>query len=812
MDFEIDNGVLRRYNGPGGDVVAPDGVTIIDDEAFRGDDSLTSITLPDGVTTIGSWAFAECRSLTSITLPDSVTIIGNGAFSDCTSLTGIALPEGTFIGDYVFHNCWVKSATPLQIKDNNNHPPFTGGLQIYYKGPYMTGVSASLTEHFADHSMEDYPTWACLCLSSNIEVPRWIILFNKKLKKKNADGVLREILNRLHDMYNAEEEKPPEEVTVYAAHFLLNYADRVQAQTAREALEFLREQKANTALRFISANADKKTQKILGLSDKSDAAPQNSPLQTLYAQKFTKIYNNKFLRSIGMEYFPFPDVRLRGSDEIAPPVILKYILAAYGQQSKNKQFCLLPEADEAAALLDHESLQDALQKIWDSNNDEEVLDSYDYDVSELSSSYSAYSLRPFLHFYCRYASDKQIAALMAQAKKWHDWYRFGQTGRTMEEMAYDALYLSDTREAMLYIDKHGSLSNYAQMRGMDAQTLRDTVLSEFGLDADGHKSYDLGGKTVTAMLNPDLTLGLYDETAGKTVKSIPKKGADPEKYEAAKKDFADIKKNVKKIAKARNDFLFDAFLKGATFNGKNWAKAYFTNPLLRQIGSLLVWQQDGRTFTLSGREAVDADGAAVELSDAEICVAHPMEMDAEAVAVWQKYFTSHTLKQPFAQVWEPIHKPEDIKSDRYQGITIPLKFIMGAGKHGMGVDFDYDSCDIDISFSDCSVKYDVVEGDFRHNMDPNGAFTVTDFRFDRYTRQVNHIVALLDRWTVRGRILKDDISIAPMLDGCTLAQITDYLNLSTENNRTNCTALLLDYKNARFPDFDPMAEFTLDDL
>ena len=33
-EFEIENGVLKRYTGPGGDVVIPDGVTSIGDQAF----------------------------------------------------------------------------------------------------------------------------------------------------------------------------------------------------------------------------------------------------------------------------------------------------------------------------------------------------------------------------------------------------------------------------------------------------------------------------------------------------------------------------------------------------------------------------------------------------------------------------------------------------------------------------------------------------------------------------------------------------------------------------------------------------------
>ena len=58
------------------------------------------------------------------------------------------------------------------------------------------------------------------------------------------------------------------------------------------------------------------------------------------------------------------------------------------------------------------------------------------------------------------------------------------------------------------------------------------------------------------------------------VKSIPKKGADPKKYEAAKADFAEIKKNVKKVVKARCDRLFQDFLSGAEYPAKKWRGAY----------------------------------------------------------------------------------------------------------------------------------------------------------------------------------------------------------------------------------------------
>ncbi len=105
-DFVIENGVLTKYVGPGGDVVVPEEVAEIGDHVFSGCRNLTSITLPAGVTSIGDWAFVGCESLTSISLPESVTSIGNGVFEGCSSLTSVVIPAGvTSISDRAFWGC-----------------------------------------------------------------------------------------------------------------------------------------------------------------------------------------------------------------------------------------------------------------------------------------------------------------------------------------------------------------------------------------------------------------------------------------------------------------------------------------------------------------------------------------------------------------------------------------------------------------------------------------------------------------------------------------------------------------------------------
>ena len=56
-DFIIEDGVLKEYVGEESDVVIPDGVTAIGDEAFYGCD-METVFIPDSVISIGEGAFA----------------------------------------------------------------------------------------------------------------------------------------------------------------------------------------------------------------------------------------------------------------------------------------------------------------------------------------------------------------------------------------------------------------------------------------------------------------------------------------------------------------------------------------------------------------------------------------------------------------------------------------------------------------------------------------------------------------------------------------------------------------------------------
>lgn len=70
----------------------PDGITLICEGCFAGDENIRSVVMPASVTAIGSSAFYGCTTLSSVTMTDSVTSIGSQAFMGCTSLEEIVLP------------------------------------------------------------------------------------------------------------------------------------------------------------------------------------------------------------------------------------------------------------------------------------------------------------------------------------------------------------------------------------------------------------------------------------------------------------------------------------------------------------------------------------------------------------------------------------------------------------------------------------------------------------------------------------------------------------------------------------------------
>ena len=86
------------------ELVIPETVTEIKENAFYGCGSLTSVKIPDTVTNIGEDAFSECDKLTSAEIGNGVTSIG-GCFCFNDSLRNVSVNRATLPSLHPQNNC-----------------------------------------------------------------------------------------------------------------------------------------------------------------------------------------------------------------------------------------------------------------------------------------------------------------------------------------------------------------------------------------------------------------------------------------------------------------------------------------------------------------------------------------------------------------------------------------------------------------------------------------------------------------------------------------------------------------------------------
>lgn len=103
---------ITGYDGElAGDVTIPSKigdctVTAIGNNAFDGNEKITSVTIPGTVKEIRQYAFRGCKNLKKITLQEGVESIGYYAFSGCTNLTEVNLPTTlNYIENLAFRSC-----------------------------------------------------------------------------------------------------------------------------------------------------------------------------------------------------------------------------------------------------------------------------------------------------------------------------------------------------------------------------------------------------------------------------------------------------------------------------------------------------------------------------------------------------------------------------------------------------------------------------------------------------------------------------------------------------------------------------------
>lgn len=764
-------------------ITLPGGITEIANSLLSGCSSLTDITIPDNVTAISENAFEGCVSLTSICVPANVRFIGNSAFRGCTALRRVTLPGADIsIGSTAFDNC------------PNVSCEITGGINLRTADK----LPASLAQVNPDASDEDR---AHVVIHQNSKA--WQAWAAKSAE--NPAAVVECCLNLL-----AEEKKIPAALCKQVIGFMLEREKDIAPEIIVKMIDFLKGKKCKVDTEQFRSIAS-----LLSGGKTAEINPIEAFVQELLP---TYTVAEEAVNAIKKG----TKVHYASGDGIASADVLRVLVSECAHEwhkrmySNSEEWVIerLRPGTTAAFSEIAEKIAAALDK--------KELSAF---VNKLPAALTNY--RPYMLARCRYADDDAVAEIISKISQ----YTRGQAAqRYWAENMTLALMHNDTRAAMFYFDKHNRLDEYAKMRSVTALELRDSnMMPQFDFDADGVKRYDIGGNTIEVTIDSDLSFRLFDVKKGKVVRSIPKKTDDPEKAAACAEHLKVFKKEVQDFYKLRTHYMHDLHLSGDALSAEIWHDVYLTHPVLKLLTRLLVWQDETKkSFMPLENGIIDAQGDPYA-PQGKITLAHVLSINTAETAAWQKYLTDHSLVQPFAQMWEPIvsfnAEAADFKK-RYDDVVISkeerstLKKSLaawGVDMRSMSMEREFDarqwayaySNESTFSFDDC------IHLDYEVDPD-NGTTTLGKLSMcgnaAEQARRLNAILLHLDRAAIRSHIKKgDDHAVAAALTtDFTLAQINEFIDLSTESEQTACTALLLSYKNEHFADLADMDEFSLD--
>ncbi len=126
-DFQMEGTKLLKYTGTAEVVSVPDGVKIVGEEAFAGNDHLVNVTIGAEVETVGYRAFANCDNLRTVTVEDGVSLIDTAAFSNNKELQNVSIGAGVRdFGTGVFAGC--NRLADLSVSVGNSYLHYSNGV------------------------------------------------------------------------------------------------------------------------------------------------------------------------------------------------------------------------------------------------------------------------------------------------------------------------------------------------------------------------------------------------------------------------------------------------------------------------------------------------------------------------------------------------------------------------------------------------------------------------------------------------------------------------------------------------------------
>jgi hypothetical protein len=200
----------------------------------------------------------------------------------------------------------------------------------------------------------------------------------------------------------------------------------------------------------------------------------------------------------------------------------------------------------------------------------------------------------------------------------------------------------------------------AERNGWSAAQLADRTVPTGGFDADGTQELECGENRSYRLQIDARDAVIILNADGREVKSLPGPRIDEERpaVEAAKKQLATARKEVKQVLAAQTERLQEAMCLQRSWPRAEWESFVAGHPIVGRLATRLVWQgldaggQPTGTFRpLGDGSYTDAADAGVNLAELDhVRLAHSSLLDAKTVAAWRAHLADYAVEPSFDQL------------------------------------------------------------------------------------------------------------------------------------------------------------------
>ncbi|MEU5870999.1 DUF4132 domain-containing protein [Glycomyces sp. NPDC047369] len=284
----------------------------------------------------------------------------------------------------------------------------------------------------------------------------------------------------------------------------------------------------------------------------------------------------------------------------------------------------------------------------------------------------------------RFADDDTVARLEALVRRWPGQGQHKRAVAGLEllgaigtESSLRALYSISRKVAFRPLKKEAGrqIELVAARLGLSPEQLADRLVPDFGLG--GGLVLDYGSRRFTVGFDERLVPYAIDGD-GKRLARLPKPGKQDDAAVAddAYQRFAQLKRDVKKVAEEQVRRLERATAAQRTWTAPQFLDFFADHPLLRHLARRLVWEALTADAVLAFRIAEDGTYANVEdeaidlPEDARIRLAHPAAL-GDALAAWTEVLADYEVLQPFPQLGRPVLEftAEELRTGRLERFT-----------------------------------------------------------------------------------------------------------------------------------------------